>query len=198
MNKLIILSALAATVLIAGIFAFMPVEKASTVHATILANTFTTKILTGTCETDGDNNNGIMDTEDGGPCDVTIDIAEGVPFQVVGVEGSITNRDDGERFDFNKLCYGPLFTKLGYGMGSFSGTGQSQRVASEDEDRHLAVVGLGAGTLTMDNEVGENENDDSEVEVVTINIILLIPGDAPDPILTFVDDLPSSTNCDGG
>ena len=35
MNKLTIPSILAATVLIAGIFAFMPVEKASTVHVTI-------------------------------------------------------------------------------------------------------------------------------------------------------------------
>ena len=35
MNKLTIPSILAATVLIAGIFAFMPVEKASTVHTTL-------------------------------------------------------------------------------------------------------------------------------------------------------------------
>ena len=35
MNKLAIPSILAATVLIAGIFAFMPVEKASTVHTGI-------------------------------------------------------------------------------------------------------------------------------------------------------------------
>ena len=40
MNKLTIPSILAATVLIAGIFAFMPVEKASTVH-TGLGNTLT-------------------------------------------------------------------------------------------------------------------------------------------------------------
>ena len=38
MNKLTIPSILAATVLIAGIFAFMPVEKASTVHTGIGTN----------------------------------------------------------------------------------------------------------------------------------------------------------------
>jgi len=37
MNKLVISAVVAATVLIAGIFAFMPVEKASTVHLSILA-----------------------------------------------------------------------------------------------------------------------------------------------------------------
>ena len=35
MNKLTIPSILAATVLIAGIFAFMPVEKANTVHTSL-------------------------------------------------------------------------------------------------------------------------------------------------------------------
>ena len=39
MNRLTIPSILAATVLVAGIFAFMPIEKASTVHTTIQANT---------------------------------------------------------------------------------------------------------------------------------------------------------------
>lgn len=39
MRKLIIPSILAVTVLIAGIFAFMPIEKVSTVHGSIQANT---------------------------------------------------------------------------------------------------------------------------------------------------------------
>ena len=39
MKKLVIPAILAATVLVAGAFAFMPVEKASTVHTTILAGT---------------------------------------------------------------------------------------------------------------------------------------------------------------
>ena len=38
MNKLIIPTILIATVLVAGIFAFMPVEQASTVHETIIAD----------------------------------------------------------------------------------------------------------------------------------------------------------------
>lgn len=39
MNRLVIPSILTATVLIAGIFALMPIEKASTVHTTIQATT---------------------------------------------------------------------------------------------------------------------------------------------------------------
>jgi len=38
MNKLIIPTILTATVLVAGIFAFMPVQQASTVHTTIVAD----------------------------------------------------------------------------------------------------------------------------------------------------------------
>jgi hypothetical protein len=37
MKKIVIPAVLAATVLVAGMFAFMPVEKAATVHSTILA-----------------------------------------------------------------------------------------------------------------------------------------------------------------
>ena len=39
MNKVVIPAILSVTILIAGIFAFMPVEKAATVHTTILADT---------------------------------------------------------------------------------------------------------------------------------------------------------------
>jgi len=156
MNKLIIPSALAATVLIASIFAFMPVEKAGTIHDEIIANSFSPRVVTGTCNTTGDNVDGTMDTADGGPCDVTIDIEEGVPFQVVGVQGSITNRDDGERFEFNKLCYGPLFTKMGFGMDDFQGDGASVRAADDNIDDRQAVLGLGEGTVTMDNQVKED------------------------------------------
>ena len=39
LNKILIPAALLATVVIAGIFAFMPIEKASTVHSTLTTNT---------------------------------------------------------------------------------------------------------------------------------------------------------------
>jgi len=48
MNKLTIPAILVATVMVAGIFAFMPVQEASTVHTTILADTPTLKISANT------------------------------------------------------------------------------------------------------------------------------------------------------
>ena len=61
MNKLVIPGILAATVLVAGMFAFMPVEKASTVHTTILAQaTRATTMLTFDPTTVIPNNSYIM------------------------------------------------------------------------------------------------------------------------------------------
>ena len=45
MNKIFLPTILAATILLAGVFAVMPVEKASTVHTTILANTIELKTI---------------------------------------------------------------------------------------------------------------------------------------------------------
>ena len=48
MNKIVIPAILTVTILIAGIFALAPVEKASTVHTTIIADLQGTSILTDT------------------------------------------------------------------------------------------------------------------------------------------------------
>ena len=48
LNKFLIPAALVATVIIAGIFAFMPVEKASTVHGTLATSTSITDANTNT------------------------------------------------------------------------------------------------------------------------------------------------------
>jgi len=55
MNKLMIPAILAATVLVAGIFAFMPVEQASTVHTTIQASTTHLVDTTVEATASGDN-----------------------------------------------------------------------------------------------------------------------------------------------
>ena len=44
MTNILLASILGATILLAGVFAVMPVEKASTVHTTILANTIELKV----------------------------------------------------------------------------------------------------------------------------------------------------------
>jgi len=56
LNKFLIPAALVATVIIAGIFAFMPVEKASTVHGTLATSTSITSLGTDvTSEVDNQN-----------------------------------------------------------------------------------------------------------------------------------------------
>ncbi|MBM3896615.1 MAG: hypothetical protein FJ360_02580 [Thaumarchaeota archaeon] len=54
MNKFLIPAALVATVVIAGIFAFMPVEKASTVHGNLASSTDVTTINTNV-DSEADN-----------------------------------------------------------------------------------------------------------------------------------------------
>ena len=48
MNKIVIPAILGITIIIAGIFAFMPIEKAATVHTTIIADLQGTSALTDT------------------------------------------------------------------------------------------------------------------------------------------------------
>lgn len=48
LNKILIPAALIATVIVAGIFAFMPVEKASTVHGTLATSSSITTLTTTT------------------------------------------------------------------------------------------------------------------------------------------------------
>lgn len=56
LNKILIPAALLATVIIAGIFAFMPVEKASTVHST-LATSSSITTLSDSVTSEADNQN---------------------------------------------------------------------------------------------------------------------------------------------
>ena len=60
LNKIIIPAALVATVVIAGIFAFMPVEKASTVHGS-LATSASITTLSNTVTSEADDQNRAID-----------------------------------------------------------------------------------------------------------------------------------------
>ena len=57
-RKLTIPAILAATLLVAGIFAFMPVEQASTVHTTIINNLQTQAITAGPFTVDAEGDDG--------------------------------------------------------------------------------------------------------------------------------------------
>ena len=60
LNKILIPAALLATVVIAGIFAFMPVEKASTVHGNLATSTSITT-LSDSVVSEADNQNRALD-----------------------------------------------------------------------------------------------------------------------------------------
>jgi len=57
MNRITIPSLLAATILVAGIFAFMPIEEASTVHITIQSNISQFSVVTTQSTADGTGEN---------------------------------------------------------------------------------------------------------------------------------------------
>ena len=73
MKKIVIPAILAATVLVAGMFSFLPVEKAQTVHTTIQANS--DKIITLTA----------VVTPEGTGADQTATWTVGAPFRVLNI-----------------------------------------------------------------------------------------------------------------
>jgi len=101
MNKIIIPSILVATILVAGIFAFMPIEQASSVHTTIQG---TQQNLVALELTDADQDAGDLYT-----IDCTTDyIVLGIAVNVVGTQTTDANdltvsaggEDVGVAFDF--------------------------------------------------------------------------------------------------
>jgi len=165
MNKFLIPSILTATVLIAGIFAFMPIDKASTVHTTIIASALTIKAVTATCNTDGNVNDGELEDV----CDVTIDIDEGVPFQFLGYVASMTNLNAGEVYDINQLCYGPANTIMGYESDNLNDD-RAVVFADEGDRRNVTAIGLGEGTIRINADT--DAGDDVEDEILTFTILL--------------------------
>jgi len=88
MNKLTIPAILVATVMVAGIFAFIPVEQASTVHETIQGTqNQLVRVASPICT--------IVDAEGDGDCNISVSITAGVPvifrfIEVQAVEGADT------------------------------------------------------------------------------------------------------------
>jgi len=88
-NKLIIPAILAATVLIAGIFVLMPVEKASTVHTTILAANVQLRTDSVTVTTTGVGDDAVItisSDKDYTVIDIVIDMSAWDAGDVVQVE----------------------------------------------------------------------------------------------------------------
>ena len=170
MNKLTIPAILVATVMVAGIFAFMPVEKASTVHTTITASTADIIQVVGTCSA----------ADVSADCDLTVDIAATTPFTILGV----------------RLAAGGTFTgNEDIGTGALVVNGDTTTIDPADDltdtqdvvtpGGDFASVAVGAGTITADLTHVIGTGADTGDETVTVWVVLLIPGDATTPTMSF-------------
>ncbi len=163
MNKLVIPSILTATLLIASIFAFMPVYKASTVHTTILANTAKEVSVTSTVKTTtGPNTFTITCASTSNACQIqeiylivtvtgTASVTPAVTFTVAGATAAstvagatLTAIASGSTVPIpavGGLAIGPSDTVTVITTGSAATTGQSLRI--------VALVSGAAPALTV-------------------------------------------------
>jgi len=175
LNKLLIPTILTAIVLIAGVFAFMPIDKASTVHTSIIASQRTllvdsdsgTGITTGdTIVFDCDKNFTIreiyftltdFDSNDGERLTLG---DQGTTLDAIIVDGVALRRDNGftEQFD--------LFTDFGTlndVTASISYTGTNIEVTEESIPLFLTAEGAGADDIVFNlNDEGGNAIDASD------------------------------------
>lgn len=178
LNKFLIPAALIATVIIAGIFAFMPVEKASTVHGTLA----TASSLTSTTADEADNQNRAIDfyynmshrTGLPGGNNVTIVLGEsGKTFtgyatltaianvnQTAGTSSVITNRlncglqTTGEDGTVNKLGINATggmtnFTRFSAANGLTANEGIAVVLANKSGIAGAGITGVCAGTIVL-------------------------------------------------
>ena len=92
MNKIAIPAILVATVMVAGMFAFMPVEQASTVHTSAATQQASMKIL------QGEDTTAVAAANDNDEAQITIQArdaaAAGVPFTIKSIIVCATTSDD--------------------------------------------------------------------------------------------------------
>ena len=81
MNKLTIPTILVATVMVAGMFAFMPVEKASTVHLQVIAGSVGVGCVTDTLTVAGAIDNDLV---------IFTFSNEGAPIYIISLSGQVT------------------------------------------------------------------------------------------------------------
>ena len=194
MNKLMLPAILAATVMVAGIFAFMPVQQASTVHttlstaadlATIDANV--DAILVDTSATLTENSMRLITVTTtctatdatATACDIGVNIAAGASFVLVGYVSTNGIGGDGtaDDFDMGALTINGALSAIDPAAHGTTVTTATTVTAN------FGGIGAGAGTITADPSGGSLglENDDT----LAVTMTFMIDGDAADPILSF-------------
>ena len=170
MNKLTIPAILVATVMVAGIFAFIPVEQASTVHTTIQANTMKLVTVSTTCTaTDATAT----------ACDIGVNIPTGESFVLVGYVSTNGIGGDGtaDDFDMGALVINGATSTIDPAAHATTATTATTATAN------FGGTGAGAGTITADPSGTSSglETDDT----LTVTMTFMIEGDSADPVLSF-------------
>ena len=165
MNKLIIPAILAATVMVAGIFAFMPVERASTVHTTIIAEVQSSTVLSDNSITaaklaadaiteinDGSLGSDVLTafTTDLGAADVTVTSTTDFVTCITadnptGTDGDITVNNNGNTVSV------AVFAFHSVNAGCFGGVAGTNVVfgSAIALDAHIILIAEGDATATI-------------------------------------------------
>ena len=165
MNKIIIPALLGIAVLVAGIFALVPIEKASTSHLTIQANTLGIVTVTQTTANCNIANANV--------CDLEVTIPNGVNALLMTLEIDIT--DGGTAGDDDV----PTFAEIQLNGVGASGVDPVDNADSINQV-NMVVEGQGANSITLDVDTA-GEFDDGDT--VTFKLTLLMSEeDNPDGV----------------
>ena len=166
---------LAATVLIAGIFAFMPIEQATTVHTTIQGTqNQLVRVASPICT--------IVDAEADGDCNISVNITAGTPaifrsIEIQAFEGADAG-DDNFNYAQVNVTNGPQ------NLVNPAANTNDLKITTAGNDGGTPFVGGGAGTITSTLTV--TNEDGGDAETIQVWMTFEIAGSATAPVITLI------------
>lgn len=156
MNKTVIPSILTATILVAGIFAFMPVEKASTVHTSI--GTQQVEVVRKTLPSDGTD---VL---------VTITAATDTVIHAVWIDNTPSAGTETDH-ELNSMTVGGSSFKDGIMPNSIAGSDAKETrdllgILADDANGQDFIIPLNSGQTVILNFDTENGADDVIIDVI--------------------------------
>jgi len=171
---------LAVTVMVAGVFAFMPVEQASTVHTSTAFTENSMKYVTvsDSCTITG-----------AGQCDlVTVNVATGDVYQLVSMTASMGTDvvAQTKTLDYAACVIGPIDAASGIDLPQFT---SATATAEAEHDFVVADTGdtVGVGTAETDeiNCPTQTTTAAQTAGDVTVSFTFIMNGDATDPVVAI-------------
>jgi len=167
MNKFAIPTILLATVMVAGMFAFAPVDQASTVHSTVGS----TAILFELEKTLPSNDDDVS---------WTLDCGDGVMVTAIFVDNTATPDDNESQFNWIDITLGGTSLEWASDAGTIGTIGQFDieewrdliRVAEQKEDGSA----FGPITCTADDDLVLTFDADGQVDTTVLNMIIVVQG----------------------